>query len=89
MAVGDSDEMTPGRYQMNVRLSCLGGLALLVAFAGAATAETIVSRSNNPTEKLGSLIGAEQRALDALPDEMLVSPRTKSTPTTRVTYDRG
>jgi spore germination cell wall hydrolase CwlJ-like protein len=74
---------------MNVRLSCLGGLALLVAFAGAATAETIVSRSNNPTEKLGSLIGAEQRALEALPDEMLVSPRTKSTATTRVTYDRG
>jgi len=73
---------------MNVRLSCLGGLALLVALAGVAAAETSVSRSNSPTEKLGSLIGAEQRALDALPEDMLVKQQPKDA-ATRVTYDRG
>jgi hypothetical protein len=60
---------------MNVRLSCLGGLALLVALAGAAAAESTVSRSNSPTEKLGTLIGAEQRALASLPEESLVNGR--------------
>ncbi len=73
---------------MNVRLSCLGGLASLMVLAGVASAETTVSRSNNPIEKLGSLIGAEQRALEALPDEMLVDQRPKGAPT-RVNYDRG
>lgn len=73
---------------MNVRLSCLGGLALLLALAGAGHTETTVSRSNNPTEKLESLIGAEQRALDAIPDSMLVSQRPKNAPE-RVNYDRG
>lgn len=73
---------------MNVRLSCLGGLAFLVALAGPLAAETSVSRSNSPTEKLGSLIGAEQRALDAIPEAMLVSERPMAAPT-RVSYDRG
>lgn len=73
---------------MNVRLSCLGGLALLVAMAGVAAAETTVSRSNSPTEKLGSLIGAEQRALDALPEELIVNERATGK-STRVSYDRG
>lgn len=73
---------------MNVRLSCLGGLAFLVVLAGAAAAETTVSRSNNPTEKLGSLIGAEQRALDAIPEAMLINERPKGAPD-RVSYDRG
>jgi spore germination cell wall hydrolase CwlJ-like protein len=73
---------------MNVRLSCLGGLAILVALTGHLAAETTVSRSNNPTEKLGSLIGAEQKALDAIPEAMLVSERPMSAPT-RISYDRG
>lgn len=73
---------------MNVRLSCLGGLAFLVVLAGAAAAETTVSRSNSPTEKLGSLIGAEQRALDAIPEAMLINERPKGAPD-RVSYDRG
>lgn len=73
---------------MNVRLRCLGGLALMMVLAGAATAETTVSRSNNPTEKLGSLIGAEQRALETLPENLLVDQRPKTAPT-RVNYDRG
>lgn len=73
---------------MNVRLSCLGGLALLVAMAGPLAAETAVSRSNSPTEKLGSLIGAEQTALDAIPEAMLISERPKGAPA-RVSYDRG
>lgn len=58
---------------MNVRLSWLGGVTLLLALAGAVSAETTVSRSNSPTEKLGSLIGAEQQALNAIPESMLVS----------------
>ncbi len=73
---------------MNVRLSCLGGLALFVALAGFANAETIVSRSNSATEKLGSLIGAEQRALDALPENMIIGER-QNAGATRVAYDRG
>jgi len=73
---------------MNVRLSCLGGLALFVALAGFANAETIVSRSNSATDKLGSLIGAEQRALDAIPEEMIIDGRTDAS-ATRVAYDRG
>ena len=73
---------------MNVRLSCLGGLAFLVVLAGAAAAETTVSRSNSPTEKLGSLIGAEQRALDSIPEAMLINERPKGAPD-RVAYDRG
>lgn len=72
---------------MNVRLSWLGGMAMLLAMTGAAGAETSVSRSNNPTEKLGSLIGAEQSALRGLPDSMLVRKRQKDT-LERVTYDR-
>ncbi|WP_323008151.1 cell wall hydrolase [Pseudorhodobacter sp.] len=71
---------------MNVRLSCLGGFAFLVALAGAGAAETSVSRSNNPTEKLGSLIGAEQQALDALPEALLVNLRQTGTPVP-VSYD--
>jgi len=59
-----------------------------VALAGFANAETIVSRSNSATEKLGSLIGAELRALDALPEDMIVGERPKAG-TTRVAYDRG
>jgi spore germination cell wall hydrolase CwlJ-like protein len=73
---------------MNVRLSCFGGVALLVALAGPLAAETSVSRSNNPTEKLGSLIGAEQQALNAIPESMLVSARPMEAPT-RISYDRG
>lgn len=73
---------------MNVRLSCLGGLALCVALASASAAETTVSRSNSPTEKLGTLIGAEQSALASLSEEMIVDGRQKGT-ATRVTYDRG
>lgn len=72
---------------MNVRLSWLGGMAMLLAMTVAAGAETSVSRSNNPTEKLGSLIGAEQSALSGLPDSMLVRKRPKDTPE-RVAYDR-
>ena len=60
---------------MNVRISWLGGATLLLALAGAVSAETTVSRSNSPTEKLGSLIGAEQQALNAIPESMLVSAR--------------
>jgi hypothetical protein len=84
---GDRVE-TIGTTPMNVRLSCLGGMAFLMVLAGAATAETSVSRSNNPTEKLGSLIGAEQRALGALPENMLVDKRPKGAGA-RVSYDRG
>jgi hypothetical protein len=73
---------------MNVRLSCLGGLAILASLAGPLAAETTVSRSNNPTEKLGSLIGAEQTALDAIPEAMLVSERPVAAPP-RISYDRG
>lgn len=73
---------------MNVRLSCLGGLAFLLAMVGDGDAETTISRSNSPTEKLGSLIGAEQRALDAIPDSMLVGQRPKNAGQ-RVKYDRG
>jgi spore germination cell wall hydrolase CwlJ-like protein len=73
---------------MNVRLSCLGGLAIVFALAGAVAAETTVSRSNNPTEKLGSLIGAEQQALDSLSEAMLVNEQSKGADV-RVNYDRG
>jgi spore germination cell wall hydrolase CwlJ-like protein len=59
-----------------------------MVLAGVASAETTVSRSNNPIEKLGSLIGAEQRALEALPEDMLVGQRPQNAPT-RVNYDRG
>ena len=71
---------------MNVRLSWLGSMVMLLALVGVGSAETTVSRSNNPTEKLGDLIGAEQRALSALPESMLVSQRPKTAPP-RVAYD--
>jgi spore germination cell wall hydrolase CwlJ-like protein len=57
---------------MNGCKGWLGGIAMLLALTSFAGAETSVSRSNNPTEKLGSLIGAEQRALEAIPDSMLI-----------------
>ncbi|MDN5787299.1 cell wall hydrolase [Pseudorhodobacter sp.] len=71
---------------MNVRNSWLSGAVMLLALTGVATAETVVSRSNNPTEKLGSLIGAEQRALNAIPDAMLTANRPKEA-STQVRYD--
>ncbi|QCO56993.1 cell wall hydrolase (plasmid) [Pseudorhodobacter turbinis] len=71
---------------MNVRLKWLGSAALVLALAGTATAETSVSRSNNPTQQLGSLIGAEQRALNNIPEDMLIAMRPKEAPL-RVKYD--
>lgn len=73
---------------MTVRNSWLSGLFMLLAMSGGVGAETAVSRSNNPTEKLGSLIGAEQTALSAIPESMLAERRPKSTPE-RLSYDRG
>ncbi len=73
---------------MNARLSWMGSIALLFAMSGAVAAETTVSRSNNPTEKLGSLIGAEQRALNSFPEAMIVAQRPKEAPV-RVEYDRS
>lgn len=72
---------------MNVRLSWLGGMIVMLAMTGAAGAETSVSRSNNPTESLGSLIGAEQRAMSALPEALLVAKRAPSVGE-RVSYNR-
>lgn len=66
----------------------MGSIVLLLAMSGAVAAETTVSRSNNPTEKLGSLIGAEQRALNALPESKIVAQRPKQG-TERVDYDRS
>ncbi|WP_232295783.1 cell wall hydrolase [Pseudorhodobacter aquimaris] len=51
-------------------------------------AETSVSRSNNPTQQLGSLIGAEQRALNNIPEDMLIALRPKEAPE-RVKYDKS
>ncbi len=73
---------------MNARLSWMSSIVLLFAMSGAVAAETTVSRSNNPTEKLGSLIGAEQRALNAFPESMIIAPR-RSEASVRVEYDRN
>ncbi|RUS58522.1 cell wall hydrolase [Pseudorhodobacter sp. E13] len=66
----------------------MSSIVLLLAMSGAVAAETTVSRSNNPTEKLGSLIGAEQRALNALPESKIVAQRPKAN-VVPVAYDRS
>jgi spore germination cell wall hydrolase CwlJ-like protein len=71
---------------MNVRISGLGGIAVLLAMSGAALGETSVSRSSNPTENLGSLIRAEHRALEAIPAEMLMRAKPAAA-ATQVVYD--
>ena len=60
---------------MNVRLNVLGGMAMLLAMGVSAGAETSVSRSSSPNEKLGSLIEVEQAALKGLPDRLTVKQR--------------
>jgi spore germination cell wall hydrolase CwlJ-like protein len=73
---------------MNVRLSWLGAAAMALALTGVAVAETSVSRSNNPTENLGALMGAERLALGAMPEAMLTHARPKEA-ATQVSYDRN
>ncbi len=72
---------------MIARMNWMGSIALLLAMGSVVAAETTVSRSNKPTERLGSLIGAEQRALNSISEDMVVAraPKKAAVP---VNYDR-